>query len=129
MAFLGEPLKEQPATAVLKTPRCTKDGIEEELFEQRRDLFSAIDLVFFDTTSIYFEGQGGEELGQYGKSKDHRPDLKQMVVGLALDLHGCHYAASCGRAIPPMSSLCCRWSIGCGRSSGCGGFRLWRTEE
>jgi hypothetical protein len=88
MAFLGEPLKEQPATAILKTPRCTKDGIEEELFEQRRDLFSAIDLVFFDTTSIYFEGQGGEELGQYGKSKDHRPDLKQMVVGLALDLHG-----------------------------------------
>jgi hypothetical protein len=88
MAFLGEPLKQQPATAVLQTPRCTKDWIEEELFEQRRDLFSAIDLVFFDTTSLYFEGEGGEEIGQYGKSKDHRPDLKQMVVGLALDLHG-----------------------------------------
>ena len=88
MAFLGEPLKEQSATAILKTPRCTKDCIEEELFEQRRDLFSAIDLVFFDTTSIYFEGEGGQEIGQYGKSKDHRPDLKQMVVGLALDLHG-----------------------------------------
>jgi hypothetical protein len=88
MAFLGEPLQEQPATAVLKTPRCTKDGIEEELFEPRRDLFSAIDLVFFDTTSIYFEGEGGQDIGQYGKSKDHRPDLKQMVVGLALDLHG-----------------------------------------
>jgi hypothetical protein len=88
MAFLGEPLKEQPGTPVLKTPRCTKDWIEEELFEQRRDLFSAIDWVFFDTTSIYFEGEGGEEIGQYGKSKDHRPDLKQMVVGLALDVHG-----------------------------------------
>ncbi|HET8668232.1 MAG TPA: IS1634 family transposase [Terriglobales bacterium] len=88
MAFLGETLKEQPATPALKTPRCTKDWIEEELFEQRRDLFSAIDLVFFDTTSIYFEGEGGEEIGQYGKSKDHRPDLKQMVVGLALDVHG-----------------------------------------
>jgi transposase len=88
MAFLGEPLKEQPGTQVLKTPRCTKDWIEEQLFEQRRDLFSAIDLVFFDTTSIYFEGEGGQEIGQYGKSKDHRPDLKQMVVGLALDLHG-----------------------------------------
>ena len=62
--------------------------IEEQLFEPRRDLFSAIDLVFFDTTSIYFEGEGGQEIGQYGKSKDHRPDLKQMVVGLALDLHG-----------------------------------------
>jgi transposase len=72
----------------LNTPRCTKDWIEEELYEQRRDLFSTIDLVFFDTTSIYFEGQGGEELGQYGKSKDHRPDLRQMVVGLVLDVHG-----------------------------------------
>jgi hypothetical protein len=88
MAFLGQPLKEQPAAAILKTPRCTKDAIEEELFEQRRDLFSAIELVFFDTTSIYFEGQGGQQIGQYGKSKDHRPDLKQMVVGLALDLQG-----------------------------------------
>src|SRR5690349_21538342 len=69
---------------------CTgpKDWIEEELFARRRDLFSTIDLVFFDTTSIYFEGEGGQELGQYGKSKDSRPDLKQMVVGLSLDVHG-----------------------------------------
>jgi hypothetical protein len=88
MAFLGEPLKDQPGARILETPRCIKDGIEEELFEQRRDLFSEIDLVFFDTTSLYFEGQGGQEIGRHGKSKDHRPDLKQMVVGLALDLHG-----------------------------------------
>ena len=88
MAFLGEPLEDRPGTRVLKTPRCTKDWIEEQLFEQRRDLFSGIDLVFFDTTSIYFEGEGGQEIGQYGKSKDHRPDLKQMVVGLVLDLQG-----------------------------------------
>ena len=88
MAFLGEPLKDQPDTLVLKTPRCTKDQIEEQLFAQRRDLFSEIELVFFDTTSIYFQGEGGQELGRHGKSKDHRPDLKQMVVGLALDLHG-----------------------------------------
>lgn len=88
MAFLGEPLEEGPGARVLNTPRCTKDRIEEELFDQRRDLFSTLDLVFFDTTSIYFEGQGGQELGQYGKSKDHRPDLPQMVVGLVLDGHG-----------------------------------------
>ena len=88
MAFLGEPNKAQPGARVLDTPRCTKDWIEEELFEQRRDLFSQIDLVFFDTTSIYFEGQGGQEIGRHGKSKDHRPDLKQMVVALVLDLHG-----------------------------------------
>jgi hypothetical protein len=88
MAFLGEPLKDQPGPRVLNTPRCTKDRIEEELFEQRRDLFSAIDLVFFDTTSLYFEGEGGQEIGRCGNSKDHRPDLKQMVVGLALDIQG-----------------------------------------
>jgi len=88
MAFLGEPFKDQPGIGVLGTARCIKDWIEEELFEQRRDLFSEIDLVFFDTTSIYFEGEGGQELGRHGKSKDHRPDLKQMVVGLVLDLQG-----------------------------------------
>jgi len=88
MAFLGEPLEEQPVPPVLGTPRCNKDTIEEALFEQRRDLFSEIDLVFFDTTSIYFEGEGGQEIGRHGKSKDHRPDLKQMVVGLVLDLDG-----------------------------------------
>jgi transposase len=88
MAFLGEPLPDQPGARILETPRCTKDWIEEELFEQRRDLFSEIELVFFDTTAIYFEGEGGQEIGRHGKSKDHRPDLKQMVVGLVLDLHG-----------------------------------------
>ena len=88
MAFLGDELKDQPSPRVLNTPRCTKDWIEEELFARRRDLFSTIDLVFFDTTSIYFEGEGGQDIGRHGKSKDARPDLKQMVVGLALDVHG-----------------------------------------
>jgi transposase len=88
MAFLGEPFPDQPGARILETPRCTKDWIEEELFEQRRDLFSEIELVFFDTTALYFEGEGGQEIGRHGKSKDHRPDLKQMVVGLVLDLHG-----------------------------------------
>ena len=69
-------------------PRCTKDAFEEALFDRRRDLFSHLDLVFFDTTSIYFEGEGGVELGQYGHSKDHRPDCKQMVVGVVLDGEG-----------------------------------------
>jgi len=86
MAFLGEAIEElaQPTGAV----RCTKDLVEEALFERRRDLFTEVELVFFDTTSLYFEGQGGE-LGQRGHSKDHRPDLKQMVVGMALDVEGC----------------------------------------
>jgi len=60
----------------------------ERLFARRRDLFSNLELVFFDTTSIYFEGQGGESLGQRGHSKDHRPDCRQMVVGAVLDGEG-----------------------------------------
>jgi hypothetical protein len=37
-----------------------KDVVEEELFARRRDLFSTLDLVFMDTTSLYFEGAGGQ---------------------------------------------------------------------
>ncbi len=36
-------------------------------------------------STSYFEGQEGETIGQRGHSKDHRPDLKQMIVGAVLD--------------------------------------------
>ena len=65
-----------------------REPIEESLFAHRRDLFTMADLVFFDTTSIYFEGRGGETLGRYGHSKDHRPDRVQMIVGAVLDSDG-----------------------------------------
>lgn len=89
MAWLGEslPAAHQEAATPF-APRCTKDLVEEALFADRRDLFSSLDLVFFDTTSIYFEGEGGETIGRRGNSKDHRPDLKQMVVGAVLDDEG-----------------------------------------
>jgi transposase len=89
MAWLGEVLpKAQQDGATPFAPRTNKDLIEEALFARRRDLFSDLDIVFFDTTSIYFEGEGGESMGQRGHSKDHRPDLKQMVVGMVLDRNG-----------------------------------------
>jgi len=87
MGFLGEPCPNQEHRVEF-APRCNKDEIEELLFERRRDLFTEVDLVFFDTTSIYFEGEGGETIGRYGNSKDHRPDRKQMVVGVVLDNDG-----------------------------------------
>jgi transposase len=87
MAFLGEELEDQKDCTPF-APRCTKDVIEEDLFLARRDLFSGLDCVFFDTTSIYFEGEGGATIGELGHSKDHRPDLHQMVVGVILDDHG-----------------------------------------
>jgi len=88
MAFLGDelPAREQEGRTPF-SPRCTKDVIEERLFARRRDLFTDLQLVFFDTTSIYFEGEGAG-IGRHGNSKDHRPDLKQMVVAAVLDGEG-----------------------------------------
>ena len=86
MGWLGEALGEREPDAL--SPRRVKDLIEEELFARRRDLFSALDLVFFDTTSLFFTGNGGDTLGQYGKSKDHRSDCKQMVLGMVIDGDG-----------------------------------------
>ena len=36
-------------------------------------------------TSLSFYGEGGETLGAHGYSKDYRPDLKQMILGLVVD--------------------------------------------
>ena len=89
MAWLGEELPaSRQGGATPFAPRCIKDLIEERLFAQRRDLFSSLSMVFFDTTSVYFEGEGGQTLGEYGLSKDHRPDRKQMVIGVILDQQG-----------------------------------------
>jgi hypothetical protein len=89
MAWLGEPLEaSQQQGATPFVVRTTKDLVEEGLFARRQDLFSTLDLVFFDTTSIYFEGEGGQTIGWYGHSKDHRPDRLQMVVGVVMDQEG-----------------------------------------
>lgn len=89
MAWLGTPLPAaEQAEATPFAPRTTKDRIEEALFARRRDLFTQLDFVFFDTTTLYFEGQGGATLGQFGHSRDHRPDRRQMVVGALLDADG-----------------------------------------
>ena len=86
MAWLGE--ESGPAADGALAPRCIKDVIEEQLFERRRDLFSELSVVFMDTTTLSFEGEGGATLGAHGHSKDHRPDLKQMVLAVVLDGDG-----------------------------------------
>ena len=89
MVWLGEELPEQEQGARTPfAPRCTKDLVEERLFAHRRDLFSRLDLVFLDTTSLYFEGAGGQTLGRHGHSKDHRPDLRQMILAVLIDGDG-----------------------------------------
>src|SRR5271168_5350747 len=61
MAWLGEelPEKEQDGRTPF-SPRCVKDVVEVRLFAHRRDLFTRLDLVFMDTTSLYFEDAGGQ---------------------------------------------------------------------
>lgn len=86
MAFLGEEISDQKERT--HAPRCTKDVIEEQMFDRRKNLFSDLDFVFLDTTALYFEGEGGKTIGERGHSKDHRPDLNQMVVGALLDDRG-----------------------------------------
>jgi transposase len=66
-----------------------QEDIERELFFRNRTLFdNDLDLVFFDTTSLYFEGNGPNSLAKRGKSKDHRPQNTQVVVGIVLTREG-----------------------------------------
>ena len=86
MAWLGEELEEKAEGALVA--RCVKDVIEEKLFDRRRDLFTDLSLVFMDTTSLSFYGAGGDTLGRRGHSKDHRPELAQMILAVVIDAQG-----------------------------------------
>jgi len=65
--------------------------IEDYLLEKSQTLFGIdCSLVFFDTTSTYFEGDmlDNEALKQHGRSKDHRPDRRQVKVGMVMSRDG-----------------------------------------
>ena len=81
MAWLGEDI----TTKTDNQQRSRTDAIEEALYAHRRSLFGELAVAFFDTTSLYFEGRGGTTLGQRGHSKDFRPQLNQVVLGIVLD--------------------------------------------
>ena len=121
MAWLGEELPaEQQAGATPFAPRTVKDLVEEGLFARRRDLFSELSVVFMDTTSLSFAGAGGETLGRRGYSKDHRPDLMQMILGVVVDAEGhpvCSEmwpgnTADVGVLVPVVDRLRGRFAIG-----------------
>jgi hypothetical protein len=66
-----------------------KARIEEALYLRGRDLFNGdLDLAFFDTTSTYFEGTSLKGWAKLGKSKDHRPDHLQLVIGVVMRRDG-----------------------------------------
>jgi hypothetical protein len=72
----------------LGTPRCTKDLIEEALFERGGDLFSEVGLVFFDTIPFTSKEQADKASGITVTARTTGPILRQMVVGVALDVEG-----------------------------------------
>jgi Transposase DDE domain len=67
-----------------------KQALEQHLAEQGRDLFHfANDLVLYDLTSTYFEGRLQDNpKAQRGYSRDHRPDCKQLCIGLVVNRDG-----------------------------------------
>jgi transposase len=71
----------------------TQGRVQEAVFFAVANLLNLeVDLLFFDTTSTYFERDqpdGGEDaFRRFGHSKDHRPDLPQIVIGLAVTKEG-----------------------------------------
>jgi hypothetical protein len=66
-----------------------KDFVEEQLFERRRHLLiNEVDIVFFDTSTLYFEGRGPRGLAKRGFSKDNHPQDTQIVFGVAMSREG-----------------------------------------
>jgi transposase len=62
-----------------------KEKLERHLYFKLRDLFSLkVDLVFYDLTSSYFEGEGPDGFAVPGYSRDHEPGKNQVVVGLIM---------------------------------------------
>jgi hypothetical protein len=75
------------------------DELAEQTYWATADLLNLeVDLLFFDTTGTYFEtdtadpnDDGGEAtvgFRSFGKSKDHRADLPQIVIGMAVTRSG-----------------------------------------
>ena len=71
--------------------------LAEAVYWATADLLNLeVDLLFFDTTSTYFECDRADDPAEgatvgfrtYGKSKDHRPDLPQVVIGMAVTRSG-----------------------------------------
>ncbi|KXB07864.1 hypothetical protein AKJ55_01785 [candidate division MSBL1 archaeon SCGC-AAA382M17] len=61
-----------------------KGKIERNIFENLvESLDLSLDLVFYDLTSTYFEGEG-PDLANFGYSRDHRGDREQIVLGVMM---------------------------------------------
>lgn len=62
-----------------------KEEVEKSLYLGLRDLFSLeVEMVFYDLTSAYFEGEGPEGLARHGYSRDEKPRNRQVLVGVVM---------------------------------------------
>ncbi len=65
-----------------------KPVVEQATHMRVAHLFNRdLSLVFYDLTSAYFQGKGCE-MARYGYSREHRPDLVQIEIGLLVDGDG-----------------------------------------
>jgi transposase len=67
-----------------------KAALFDHLRQRWQDLFQArFDILLYDLTSTYIEGQGEEiPKAQYGYSRDHRFDCRQVVIALVVTPEG-----------------------------------------
>ncbi|MFQ6115650.1 MAG: IS1634 family transposase [bacterium] len=68
-----------------------KNAMEEALYYHLQCYGLETELVLYDVTSSYFEGEQAE-LAEYGYSRDHRRDRPQIVVGVVTSREGIPFA-------------------------------------
>jgi hypothetical protein len=104
--------------------------IEEALFAHRRELFGPISIAFFDTTSLWLEGQGGS-LGRHGHSTATRRITGRNRAGSSSA--SCwtaptgRSAPSSGPAPPSTSPGSGPWPSACAPASAPDGSAWWPT--
>jgi hypothetical protein len=75
------------SNGIARSTSCTpvRRRLSTRCFSRFRDLFSLrVDMVFYDLTSTYFEGEGPPTLGAHGHSRDGKPRNRQVLAGLVV---------------------------------------------
>jgi hypothetical protein len=119
---LGEAIEEleKPVGAV----RCTKDLVEEALFERRRDLFTEMELVFSAPLRSTLKAKAQRSVNAV-TIRITDPISSRWWSGWPSMWKVARFAVRCGPATPPTSPPWCRLSGGCENAFGCGKLLWW----